>query len=104
MESQDFPIQHFEMMQELATCLKTVPVQILVHQYDYDAFGSWWIEFMRSGQRFRIIFDGKEQNLRLETSIGNQLKVEWQEMIVEEVPDESPEVIITRVRSLLDTP
>jgi hypothetical protein len=66
MDPQEYPVRHFESMAELAAELRTVPAQVLEHAYHYSAFGSWWTTLRRTGIAFRIVFDGKEGQLRLE--------------------------------------
>lgn len=53
-------------MARLAGDLQTLPAQILAHAYNYSTFGSWWTTLQRKGIAFRIVFDGKERQLRLE--------------------------------------
>ena len=75
MESQEYPLQHFQAMAEFAGDLRRLSAQILEHGYNYSAFGSWWTTLQRQGVAFRIVFDGKEQQLRLEragTTTGAQ--------------------------------
>src|SRR5215467_2740325 len=66
MEPQEYAVRHFEAMAEVAADLRTLPSQILKHAYNYSAFGSWWTTLRRKGMTFRIVFDGKEQQLRRE--------------------------------------
>ena len=66
MESQEHPLRHFQGMVELAGELRSLPAQILEHTYNYSAFGSWWTTVQRRGITFRIVFDGKEGQMRLE--------------------------------------
>ena len=66
MNPQDYPVQHFETMAELARELRTLPAQVLEHAYHCSAFGSWWTTLRRKGIAFRIVFDGKERQVRLE--------------------------------------
>ena len=61
-------MRHFQAMAKLAADLRTVPAQILEHAYNYGAFGSWWTTVQRKGFTFRIVFDGKERQLRLEST------------------------------------
>ena len=103
MESNVYPIQHFEMMRELATRVKAFPILILSHAYHYEAFGSWWFQFKRSGQRYRIVFDGKDQKIRLETNIGDELKAEWGEIRIVDVLERDAESTILLVCTLLET-
>lgn len=71
-------MQHFQLMAKLASNLATVPAQILEHGYDYKAFGSWWTTVQRSGNVFRIVFDGKERALRLECATLSGRTDSWE--------------------------
>jgi hypothetical protein len=53
-------------MARLAAELRMLPAQVLEHAYHYSAFGSWSTTLRRKGIAFRIVFDGKERQLRLE--------------------------------------
>jgi hypothetical protein len=66
MKSQMYPLRHFETMTTLARELATLPAQILEHAYNYGDFGSWWTTVQRKGIIFRVVFDGKDHQLRLE--------------------------------------
>ncbi len=66
MDAQKYPVRHFESMAELAEELRQLPAQVLGHAYHYSVFGSWWTTLRRKGIIFRIVFDGKEQHMRLE--------------------------------------
>src|SRR5262245_29740614 len=73
MEEPDPPVEHFRRMVGLAEDLRTLPAQVLEHSYHHEAFGSWELTVRRRGQTFRIVFDGKEREVRLEraTTTGN---------------------------------
>jgi hypothetical protein len=66
MDAQEYPIRHFELMVALANRLRGLPAQVLDHEYRYSAFGSWCTRVRFNGQEFSIIFDGRDQELRLE--------------------------------------
>ena len=66
MESQEYPLHHFQDMVMLADELRSLPAQILEHTYNYSAFGTWWTIVQRKGITFRIVFDGKEGQVSLE--------------------------------------
>jgi hypothetical protein len=80
MEAQDHAVRHFQLMVELADDLRTLPAQILDHRYEYSAFGSWWTTLRRHGTTFRIIFDGKEQQLRLDRATASGNADDWEEI------------------------
>jgi len=64
MEAQEDSRRHFQLMAKLAGDLGTIPARILAHEYHHDAFGSWWTTVQRREDIFRILFDGKERELR----------------------------------------
>jgi hypothetical protein len=76
MKSQVHPLRHFETMTTVARDLATLPAQILEHAYNYAAFGSWWTTVQRKGIVFRVVFDGKDHQLRLEQA-GTGDASEW---------------------------
>jgi hypothetical protein len=80
MEAQEYPLQHFQLMAKLAGDLITIPAQILAHEYRYNAFGSWWTTVQRRGIVFRIIFDGKERELRLERATKSGQADSWKDL------------------------
>jgi hypothetical protein len=66
MKAEDYPIEHFKFMNELAVGLAKVPAQILEHNYIYESFGSWWFTCRYSSSEFRVVFDGKETMLAVQ--------------------------------------
>jgi len=105
MKGQDYPIHHFELMRELAVSLKSLPVQILSHEYSYESFGSWWFEYMFKGNRFRVVFDGKDRNLRLETNLGDRMMPKWDKISTKDITENSIKEVIDEVLSILkDSP
>lgn len=68
MESQDYPIVHFEAMVRLATALKALPAQILEHEYSGEVFGSWYLTFRHQGIVSQLTYDGREDQLLLRRS------------------------------------
>jgi hypothetical protein len=106
MESHDYPIEHFKMMVELSARLKSIPALILEHSYSYETFGSWWFAFERSGRRFRVIFDGRDEYLSLEwVAIADDAKVvaEWQSLDGKPLPDVSSDSLISEVCALVSS-
>jgi hypothetical protein len=80
MEEPEYPLRHFQLMVQLAGDLRSLPAQILEHGYRYDAFGSWWTTLRRHGTAFRIVFDGKERQLRLERASSTAEADTWEEL------------------------
>lgn len=82
MDSQNYPIEHFRAMCELATALKALPAQLHEHRYSYDAFGSWWVILRHKGIQHRLVFDGRDGRLELQCSSGDDL-VLWDKAVWE---------------------
>jgi hypothetical protein len=55
-------------MEKVASYLKSIKGQLLNSKYSYQTFGSWWFTFQKRGQNFRVVYDGKEFELRFENS------------------------------------
>ena len=88
------------MMAEVTTRLKSIPALILEHSYSYESFGSWWFTFKRSGQKFRIVFDGRDGYLNLDRGRGvdgSKIVSEWQSVDGKQLPDPSFDSLILEV-------
>ena len=104
MEAQDYSIEHFRIMAELASRLKSLTALILEHNYSYESFGSWWFTFRRSGQKFRVIFDGRDKYLSLEregVADGSKTVAEWQSVGGKQLSDTGFDGLILEVCSLV---
>lgn len=77
MESQDYPIRHFDQMGRFATALKALPAQVLDHSYSYESFGSWTVTIRYKGWPLRLVFDGRDQEFCLERSTGHKPPYVW---------------------------
>lgn len=80
MEAQDYPVEHFRLMARLAEDLRALPAQIVEHAYHHDALGSWFTTVRRHGRIFRIVFDGKEGQVRLERETAAAKSEQWEEL------------------------
>jgi hypothetical protein len=72
MNALDYPIDHFSLLFEIAKRMKGMSAQILRHEYHYESFGSWWFTFRRHGELHRLLYDGKEFMLTVETVVERQ--------------------------------
>ncbi len=97
----DYSLQNIEMMADLTSCLKTVNVKMREYSYHPELFGSWWFTFTRYGERYRLIFDGKESCLRLEKNKNALFKSDWQELRENSLPDKRSDTIIDAVLSII---
>ena len=80
MKGQDPAVEHFKMACTIAENLHAMEIQLLRHEYYYESFGSWLIEYLRAGERFRIVFDGKDREIRLDANLGDWMKANWKEI------------------------
>jgi hypothetical protein len=79
MESQDYPIRHFEALAAFATALKAVPAQILDSAYSYESFGSWSITLRCKGITVRAMHDGRDREVTLQRWRTRKPPHEWEE-------------------------
>ena len=89
------------MMRDLVERLPEIPVTFLEHQYSYSTMGSWWFTFMRTGERFRVVLDGRDDFLRLDRNKANRLRADWEEIDQEGISDASPERMLKSVLTLI---
>jgi len=67
MDPRGYTAEHFELMAQVASWLPGVRAELQEHTYAYFSFGSWWFTFLRAGRMYRVVYDGKESDLRLES-------------------------------------
>jgi hypothetical protein len=105
MEPHDYPIEHFKMMAEIASRLKSIPAIILKAEYDYESFGSWWFTFRRSGHTFRFTFDGRDNHLNLECTVGKgpASADTWQVVTRKQLKGAAPDDIVAEVIALAES-
>ena len=110
MTGYDYPIEHFQMMAEISTRLQQIPAQLLEHNYNYQAFGSWFFTFRSSGTKYRITFDGRDHSVGLEKAISeatpasanaNTRVIEWNDLRQKILDDPTNESVIIEITSLL---
>ncbi len=77
MEAQDYPIQHFKAMADLATAAKAIPAQVLESDYSCESFGSWSITLRCRGTTVRVVYDGKEHEVSMQRSRTRKAPHEW---------------------------
>ena len=88
------------MMAEIAARLKSTPALILEHSYSYEAFGSWWFTFRRSGKMFRVVCDGRDKYLSLEQAVaadGSKVGAEWESIGGRALPNVSFDSLLSGV-------
>lgn len=77
MDGLEYPLRHFQEMEELAEALRSLPAQIRDHSYSYESFGSWATVMRCKGVRLRLTFDGRNREYRLERSASSKPPDEW---------------------------
>jgi hypothetical protein len=55
--------QHLQLVLRLADHLETVGGEIVSQEHRYESFGSWSLVVRRSGNHFRVDFDGRDRVL-----------------------------------------
>ena len=91
-------------MAEIAFRLKSISSLILEHSYSYESFGSWWFIFRRTGQKYRVVFDGRDKYLSLESAVvsdGSKTIAEWQSIGGKQLPNTNADSLILEVDSLI---
>jgi len=91
METQDYPVRHFRRMAELAAGLKSIPAQLLDHEYSSQSFGSWWTTLRCHGVVFRIVYDGKEGVFLVQRSPSRKRPYDWDPPTWQGVPQPGQE-------------
>jgi hypothetical protein len=76
-------------MKKLAVELKSLPAQVLEHEYSYESFGSWSLTLRYRGQVFRLTFDGKERWCVLQESAEWKAPYQWNEIVWEKRCEQS---------------
>ena len=57
-------------MTVLSRKMSSIPVLILEQSYSYKDFGSWWFSYNKDGKNYRVVFDGRDNILRVDTQDG----------------------------------
>ena len=86
MRAYDNPIEHFQLIERVARYLESIEVQLLSSEYSYQTFGSWWLTFQKKGENYRMVYDGRDFELRLEndpipTKVHGVFISEWTELV-----------------------
>ena len=89
------------MMRGIVERLPEIPVKFLAHAYSYATMGSWWFTFMRRGERFRVVLDGRDDFLRLDRNKALWPGADWEEIDQEGISNTSSEGIIEAVLTLI---
>lgn len=100
-------IEHFELMVDVAEYLNASGARVLTSEYSYPSFGSWWFSFANKGKSFRVVYDGRDSRLSLETD-PVQVKThgifitEWSELSTAWALRVSKAELLKLVRELID--
>jgi hypothetical protein len=93
MKSQEYPIQHFKLMNSISSELAKLPAQIQEHNYTYVSFGSWNCLIQYKGTTLRVIFDGRDNFLIIEKKI-NEI---WQEVFLKSIDINNNENVVSLI-------
>ncbi len=79
-------------MADVARHLTLIKAQLLRSEYCYETFGSWWFTFEKKGKIYRLLYDGKEGELRFECDptpekLHGVVMTQWTEVEVHPVGD-----------------
>ena len=104
MEGFDYPIEHFQLMSEVAKRLKSFGVQLLEATYACRTFGSWWLAFQVKGENYRIVWDGRDERLRLDADKGLKASFgyEWIEDVELETHGLHRDTLIQKIETLIE--
>jgi len=69
-------------MLDISVRLNEAGVKLLEHKYAYESFGSWIIKVMFKGERYRMIYDGRDACVYLQKNMELGLKEDWHELPV----------------------
>jgi|GEM_PF-2462506 len=94
MRGYDYPIEYFDLMSRVALYLGSIEAQLLSSEYSYETFGSWWFAFMKKGNRYRVVYDGRDFELRFEKDpvqgkVHGVYITQWKEVLVLQVGDQN---------------
>lgn len=56
----------------VVTFIKRQDIRIDKLDYDYHVFGSWVVAFTREGKNFRLVWDGKDRWMIMESRIAQE--------------------------------
>ena len=100
-------IRHFQLMTSVVKYLQTIDADIWVTEYQNPgSFGSWLFIFRLNGDRYRILYDGKERRLVLETESdtpsSSYFPNSWDERAFYEITDKG-EDLEAKIQRLIET-
>ena len=105
MKGTDYPIEHFDLMKSVASYLESVDVQMLEQEYRYRTFGSWWFVIQIKGDNFRVVWDGREGVLILNSDKGHKAPFgyEWIDWITVPIGRDANSDILGEIKKLIET-
>ena len=66
MSRRDYEARHAEFFKVVGALLESLGFRILKHEYMYQLFGSWYVEFADDGFHYRLVLDGRDDRLTIE--------------------------------------
>lgn len=98
----DHPIRHSTDMARWTASLSRLPAQVLEHSYSHESLGSWTTAIRCRGTLFRLAFDGREGEYRLDASSSREAPDVWRPVWARAAADVSTDPIIEAVRTAAD--
>ena len=104
MDGVDYPLEHFQLMAEVARYLRSLETQMLEATYAFSSFGSWSFVFQIKGENFRIVWDGRDAELLLEADRGYKapFSYEWTELLKLEEKSLTGDALLQGIQVLIE--
>jgi hypothetical protein len=64
--------------------MESLDYPIVEHHYQYSSFGSWRLVVRHRGFPLRVVFEDKEQMLRIERSTSSDEPSSWETVVSEQ--------------------
>lgn len=107
MKEQDPIIDHFQLMTNVVKYLRSIDGEMWVAEYQYPGgFESWLLIIRLKGERYRVLYDGRDKRLVLETEsdtpISSYFPTHWAERATAEVSDPRGALFERQIQGLLE--
>jgi hypothetical protein len=88
----EYAIEYYDLMAHVARHMESIGGQLSSSEYHYASFGSWWFTFQKKGKHYRVIYDGREREVRFESDpreekVHGVFLTYWNELIIRHVAD-----------------
>ena len=89
----EFQLNYYQLMAKIVSNLSSLQAILQEQTYNHEAFGSWWFMFTKQGQKYRVVFDGRDRFLRIEEPLldkNYKRIVDWNSLgAIQSLSDES---------------